>query len=216
MLYNKIINDVKDGKNGNKFDENKIETLKKNLIKYMDDLMVRITYILNRKISQEYKQSLSGEESKEKEIYQKIGFYSDLPIFKIDFNTRVFLGEKIFEENNKNNFGYLILKTLAEDVPCEIKKKVGSNIVLSGGITMLDGFYQRFVDEVNYIANNNNEFMRLKGIKDDLRVHKIIYPRNILSWVGASLLIGVKKSDFPGNEINNDEELTKIIEQLKI
>ena len=45
--------------------------------------MVRISYILNRKVSQEYKQQISsGEEVKEKEVFTKIGFYYDLPLFK--------------------------------------------------------------------------------------------------------------------------------------
>ena len=125
MLYNIIINDVKNGNNGNKFDEKKLGILQKNIIQYIDDIMVRISYILNRKVSQEYKQQInSGEEVKEKEVLTKIGFYYDLPLFKIDFNTRIIVGEKLFGENSENNFAYIILKTLAEDVPCEIRKKI--------------------------------------------------------------------------------------------
>ena len=191
--------------------------------------MVRISYILNRKVSQEYKQQInSGEEVKEKEVFTKIGFYYDLPLFKIDFNTRIIVGEKLFGENNENNFGYIVLKTLAEDVPCEIRKKIGSNIILSGGLTMLEGFYQRFLDEINFIVENNREFIRLKGIKNDLKIHKIIYPRNIITWVGASLFFGFNKINYPRNEINretkenyvekkiNVDELNKIFDNLKI
>lgn len=229
VLYNIIINDVKERKNGNQLNENDFEILKKNLVKYIDDIMVRISYILNRKVSQEYKQIKSGEENKEKEKHIQIGFYSDLPLFKIDFNTRVILGEKLFEENNENNLAFLILKTLNENVPCEIRKKIGSNIVLSGGLTMLEGFYQRFLDEINFIADNKKEFIRLKGIRNVLRVNRIIYPRNILTWVGASLFLGnCKKNNFSGNEINREirenipdkkidnDELKKIFENLRI
>ena len=230
VLYSIIINDVKERKNGNQLNENDFEILKKNLVKYIDDIMVRISYILNRKVSQEYKQINSGEENKEKEKHIQIGFYSDLPLFKIDFNTRVILGEKLFEENNENNLAFLILKTLNENVPCEIRKKIGSNIVLSGGLTMLEGFYQRFLDEINFIADNNKEFIKLKGIRNNLRVNKIIYPRNILTWVGASLFLGnnKNKNNFTGNEINREirenipdkkidiDELKKIFENLRI
>ena len=233
MIYNIIINDVKNGNNGNKFDEKKLEILQKNIIQYIDDIMVRISYILNRKVSQEYKQQISsGEEVKEKEVFTKIGFYYDLPLFKIDFNTRIIVGEKLFGENSENNFAYIVLKTLAEDVPCEIRKKIGSNIILSGGLTMLEGFYQRFLDEINFIADNNREFLRLKGIRKDLRVHRIIYPRNLLKWVGASLFFGNNRNNFPGNEINREvkeegekkivnkkmdnDELNKLFDNLKI
>ena len=231
MIYNIIINDVANGKNGNKIDEKKLEILKKNLAKYIDDLMVRISYILNRKVSQEYKQIIKGEEPKEKENHFKIMLYEDLPKFKINFNTRVVVGEKLFEENSNCNFAYLILKTLAENVPCEIRRKIGSNIILSGGLTMLEGFFQRFLDELNFIVDNNQEFKKLKGIRNDLRVHKIIYPRNILTWVGASLFFGNNKSTYPENEINREflddekknmskkidiDELNKIFDNLKI
>ena len=193
--------------------------------------MVRISYILNRKVSQEYKQTIKGEESKEKENHFKIMLYEDLPKFKINFNTRVVVGEKLFEENSNCNFAYLILKTLAENVPCEIRRKIGSNIILSGGLTMLEGFFQRFLDELNFIVDNNQEFKKLKGIRNDLRVHKIMYPRNILTWVGASLFFGNNKSTYPENEINREylddekknmskkidiDELNKIFDNLKI
>ena len=87
----------------------------------------------------------------------------------------------------------------------ETGRKIGSNIILSGGLTMLNGFYQRFVDEISHIVNNNPEFLRLKGIKDDFHVHKIIFPRNILTWVGASLFLNVNNLNSSGNEINRDE-----------
>ena len=207
ILYNKIISEVESGKNGNKLDEKNIEILKKNLIKYIDDIMVRITYILNRKVSQEYKQMINAkDEQKEKEKILKILLYKDLPMFKIGEWTRVLIGETLFEENNENNFAFNVLKILDENVPCEIRRKIGSNIILSGGLTMLAGFYQRFCDEINFIVDNDSRFIKLKGIRKDLRVHKIIYPRNLLTWVGASLLIGKNKNCFPGNEINREEK----------
>ena len=232
MLYNKIINDVESGKNGNKLDEKNLELLKKNLIKYIDDIMVRITYILNRKVSLEYRNIINSKEEQKENII-KLWFYDDLPKIKIGEWTRVLIGEKIFGENDENNFAYIVLKTLDENLPCEIRRKIGSNIILSGGLTMLDGFYQRFNDEINFIIDNNNKFLKLKGIRKDLRVHKIIYPRNILAWVGASLLFGSNKNSFPRNEVNREEkeieegkkivskkididELNKIFDNLKI
>ena len=91
---------------------------------------------------------------------------------------------------------------------------------------MLNGFFQRFVDEINYIVNNQ-EFLRLKGIKDDLHVHKIIYPRNILTWVGASLFLNFNNLNFEGNEINRKEndvmdndlietEISTLLDNLRI
>ena len=213
MLYNIILSDRKGIEI---IPEQEQEIFKKNLVNHMDDIMVRVSYIMNKKVSNEYKKALELEqatpsESKKKGQYSKISFYDDLPTFSISFDSRVIVGEKLFGENNEDNLAYIVLKTLLENVPCEIRRKVGSNIILSGGMTMLNGFYQRFIDEITYIANNNPQFMRLKGIKDDLHVHKIIFPRNILTWVGASLYLSFNNSlNFAGNEINRDEKNDKI------
>ena len=199
FLYNIICNDKK----GMDIVPNaEIESFKKKLVQHMDDILVRVSYIMNKKVSNEYKNTEKKEN--EKEIYSNVSFYDDLPAFNISFNSRIIVGEKLFGENSESNFAYIILKTLLENVPCEIRRKIGSNIILSGGLTMLNGFYQRFVDEINYVVNNP-EFTRLNGIKNDLHVHKIIYPRNILTWVGASLFLDFNNLNFVGNEINREE-----------
>ena len=211
MLYNIILNDKVGIENIRPIDE---VNFKKKLIKYIDDILVRVSYIMNKKVSDEYKQVYKKEE---KRLNYSINFYEDLPIFNMSFNSRIIVGEKLFGANSEDNLAYLVLKILLEKVPCEIRRKVGSNIILSGGITMLNGFYQRFVEEIDFIANNNQEFTRLKGIKGDLHVHKIIFPRNILTWVGASLLMNFNDINFAGNEIsrNENEEKEKVEKNLE-
>ena len=221
FLYNIICNDKKGMEIVPSIET---ESFKKKLVKHMDDILVRISYIMNKKVSNEYKETEKKEN--EKEIYSNVNFYDDLPTFNVSFNSRIIVGEKMFGENSEINFAYIILKTLLEHVPCEIRRKIGSNIILSGGLTMLNGFYQRFVDEINYIVNNP-EFIRLNGIKNDLHVHKIIYPRNLLTWVGASLFLNFNNLNFAGNEINREEndnvdkdftesELLNLLDNLRI
>ena len=222
LLYNIILNDKK-GLEIVKSED--MDKFKKNLTKHMDDILVRISYIMNKKVSSEYKQINRGEK---KEIYSNISFYDDLPSFNISFNSRVIVGEKLFEENSESNLAYIVLNTLLNKVPCEIRRKVGSNIVLNGGMTMLNGFYQRFVDELSFVMDNNQEFKRLKGIQDDLHVHKIIFPRNLLTWVGASIFLNFNNLNFAGNEINRNEnegetdkiavegEITNLLDNLRI
>ena len=208
MLYNIILNDKKGLEIIPKQQQ---DIFKKKLVNHMDDIMIRILYIMNKKVSDEYKKGLEPvSDPKKKGGYSKVSFYDDLPVFSINFDSRIIVGERLFGENREDNLAYIVLKTLLEDVPCEIRRKVGSNIILSGGITMLNGFYQRFIDEISYIVNNNPQFLRLKGIKDDLHVHKIIFPRNILTWVGASLFLSFSNNvNFSGNEINRPEKNDK-------
>ena len=227
MLYNIILNDKK-GLEIIPTQEQDI--FKKRLVNHIDDIMVRVSYIMNKNVSDEYKKGLEQEQAKEhkKKSYSKLSFYDDLPVFSISFDTRIIVGERLFGENSEDNLAYILLKALLENVPCEIRRKVGSNIILSGGMTMLNGFYQRFLDEINYIVNNNPQFLRLRGIKDDLHVHKIIFPRNILTWVGASLFLNLNNTNFEGNEINRNEneenvnkdtietELVSLLDNLRI
>ena len=203
-----------------------MESFKKKLVKHMDDILIRVSYIMNKKVSDEYKNELENKDPAKKVIYSNISYYDDIPAFNISFNSRVIVGEKLFGENSEENLAYIVLKTLLEKVPCEIRRKIGSNIILSGGMTMLNGFFQRFVDEISFVINNNPEFLRLKGIKDDLHVHKIIFPRNILTWVGASLFLNFNNLNFGGNEINRNEknvnkdtvetEIMNLIDNLRI
>ena len=226
MLYNIILNDKKGLEI---IPTQQQDIFKKKLVNHMDDIMIRILYIMNKKVSDEYKKGLEPvSDPKKKGGYSKVSFYDDLPVFSINFDSRIIVGERLFGENREDNLAYIVLKTLLEHVPCEIRRKVGSNIILSGGITMLNGFYQRFIDEISYIVNNNPQFLRLKGIKDDLHVHKIIFPRNILTWVGASLFLNLNNTNFEGNEINRNEneenvnkdtietELVSLLDNLRI
>jgi actin-related protein len=220
MLFNMIINDKK-GMEIVRISEQ--ESFKKNSVKHIDDILIRVSYIMNKTVSEEYKKTENL-----KEMYSNVSFYEDLPAFNISFKSRIIVGERLFGENSEENLAYIILKTLLEKVPCEIRRKIGSNIILSGGLTMLNGFYKRFLDEISFIVNNNPEFLRLKGIKDDLHVHKIIFPRNILTWVGASLFLNLNNTNFEGNEINRNEneenvnkdtietELVSLLDNLRI
>ena len=220
MLFNMIINDKK-GMEIVRISEQ--ESFKKKLVKHIDDILIRVSYIMNKTVSEEYKKTENL-----KEMYSNVSFYEDLPAFNISFKSRIIVGERLFGENSEENLAYIILKTLLEKVPCEIRRKIGSNIILSGGLTMLNGFYKRFLDEISFVVNNNPEFLRLKGIKDDLHVHKIIFPRNILTWVGASLFLNLNNTNFEGNEINRNEneenvnkdtietELVSLLDNLRI
>jgi hypothetical protein len=53
------------------------------------------------------------------------------------------------------------------------------------------------------------EFEQITTLKDSIRFHKILFPRNCLTWIGASLLanfdkisfkyVGITKEEYEGN-----------------
>lgn len=50
------------------------------------------------------------------------------------------------------------------------------------------GFTSRFREELLYFLDNFKEFERIKFVKDDIRFTNIVYPPNILNWLGASIV----------------------------
>ena len=177
------------------------DSFKNNLNLYIEDILIKNCVIVNKKISNQLHDNsikLTGEDK-----YSLIDGYKNLLIFKISFVKRVLIGEQLFKEK-EGNISYEILKILLNKVPCEIKRKICSNIILSGGMCMLLGFYQRFIDEINEFLLNE-EFQRLNTIKNDIKIHKIIYPRNCLCWVGASLISNFENVNFSNREIIKDE-----------
>lgn len=173
--------------------------------RYIEDIVIRTTVIVNKKVSNELL-------SKEKENplrgindYTKINCYKDLPEFLLSFENRVLIGEELFDEGREVNLAAEVLRVLCNEVPCEIRKKIASNIILSGGMTMLFGFFNRFCDEIQLLLNEV-EFKKLQFIKEYVNVHKIIFPRNCLCWIGASLITNFEKLNFSGREISKDDQ----------
>jgi actin-related protein len=50
-----------------------------------------------------------------------------------------------------------------------------------------------------------NEFEELTNLKDVLRFHKIIFARNCLTWIGASLLTNFDKTNFKQMGVTKEE-----------
>ena len=179
-----------------------LNSFKNNLNLYIEDILIKNCVIVNKKISNQLlddSSKLVGDDN-----YSLIDEYKNLLPFKISFVKRVLIGEKLFDEK-EGNISYEVLKILLNKVPCEIKRKICSNIILSGGMCMLLGFYQRFIDEINEFLLNE-EFQRLNTIKNDIKIHKIIYPRNCLCWVGASLVSNFENVNFSNREIIKDQQ----------
>lgn len=141
---------------------------------------------------------------------------------------RIQLGEFLFgnsDESNEVNLSYLLLKVIS-GLPLSLRAKLPANIVLSGGGSMSFGFYRRFVEEIEFCLENVEEFKILSKMKEKINVHKLIYPRNCLSWLAgilielkfiflASVLTNYDKLIFDELSIKYDEGNEKIENILK-
>lgn len=204
LLEKKLKKLILEDKNGIKgIPEDNINNFSDKLNQFIEDILIRTTVIVNKKVSNELKEkenSLKGPND-----YTKISCYKDLPEFSLSFENRVNIGEEIFDQEREVNLAYEVLNILCNKVPCEIRKKISSNIVLSGGMTMLFGFFNRFNDEIKDLVKLK-EFKKIQFIKDAIKVHKVIFPRNSLTWIGASLIMNFEKLNFSGRQITKDDQ----------
>jgi len=195
----------------NYFKDNKpriknIDQLNNGVIKHLGDLLVRSAICLNKKLSASIKTPTEAPKIKGDKDHCRVDIYNELPDFQINFTSRIDLGEKLFGEfeTDEANVAYTLLKVI-QKTPCEIRKTLVQNIVLSGGTSMILGCYKRFVEEINYIISNNKEFEDIRVLKDIIKLHKILFPRNYLTWIGASILSSFDKFNFKSFTITKEE-----------
>lgn len=212
FLKNAIIEEnITNGKKRIKHPEN----FSSGLIKYLDDLLIRCAICVNKKISTLLQDPNEESKLKSEHEYSKVDYCKDLQDFQISFLARVKLGEKLFgnPEDEEFNIAYSLLKVLSK-INCEDRKKLSQNIVLSGGTTMLMGFYRRLIDEINFWIESE-EFKEIKNLQNFIKIHKVIFPRNCLTWIGASLLSSFEKLNLKQLTINR-EDFEQTEESLKV
>jgi actin-related protein 10 len=191
---------------------NDTESFSNNIIKYLDDLVVKSTICVNKKLSMSIKEDenkLKGDQD-----FSKIDYCKDVQDFQISFLTRVVLGETFFGDANNEeiNIAYSLLKVIL-DLKNEDRRKLSQNIVLSGGSSMLMGFYKKLIDEIIYLLNYT-EFEELKNLKENIKIHKIIFPRNCLTWIGASILSNYERYNIKNYSITKEDLENKSIEKI--
>ena len=88
-------------------------------------------------------------------------------------------------DSNQHNIAAGVLKSLLK---CDIDTRKGliNNIILCGGGSMIPGFQERFEEELLNLLDDE-DFSKLKGLKDFMRVVESPYPRNLLNWIGGSV-----------------------------
>lgn len=200
-----------------------VEQFSTNIIQYLDDLVVRSALCLNKKMSNLIKDTI--EESRIKNDFSKVDFYKDVQDFQLNLLSRIKLGEKFFGdvEEEEFNIAYSLLEVISK-IPNEDRKKLCQNILICGGGSMITGFYKRLVDEVNSLLEidqtKHSAFSELHLIKNYIKFHKVIFPRNCLTWIGGSLIsnyekISMKNLTITKEDIDNEIQ-TKISPVAKI
>jgi hypothetical protein len=181
------------------------EAFQNGIIKFLNDLVVKCAICVNKKISTLLEDPSEELKLKTELDHSKVDSCKDLQDFYISFLTRVNLGEKLFGniESDEINIAYSLLKVI-KTINCEDRKKLCQNIILSGGTSMIIGFYRRLIEEINYWIESEH-FEDIKKLQNYIKIHKIILPRNCLTWIGASLISGIEKINIKQLSITKEE-----------
>jgi actin-related protein 10 len=77
--------------------------------------------------------------------------------------------------------------------PMDVRPAVVQNVLVVGGGTMLPGFCARLAEELAAEAKRNPRYHSLAPLLEaKLQFAKVCFPRNMLSWAGASLVGGTE------------------------
>jgi len=120
-----------------------IELFSESLNHGLEDILTRSMFCVSRKISNLLKNPT--DYSKLKSEFTKVDYLR--ASFIMTMSKRVQLGTRFFGDYlncEEINFAYELLKCIKK-LACEDRKKLASNIVLNGGLSMTIGFYKRLV-----------------------------------------------------------------------
>lgn len=167
-----------------------------NVISCLNDLLPRSALCVNKNLSILLKDPKEEAKIKNDSDNSKIDFYHNLPDFQISFLSRINIGEKLFGEfeNDSTNIAYSFMQVLLR-LTSEDRKKLCQNVILCGGVSMLLGVQKRFMEEVEMLFDHP-EFKILQPFKSLFKLHKIIFPRNCVTWIGGSLISNFERLNF--------------------
>lgn len=113
--------------------------------------------------------------------------YKDL---KISYHTVVASMEIFFDQHERSeniNLAWMICNSLL-NMSLTNRILACQNLILVGGLFMIPGVKKRLVEEIYYTIDNIQKYQELQSLKEAIKIEKSIYPPNIQTWIGASLL----------------------------
>jgi len=98
--------------------------------------------------------------------------------------------EVLFQmDNDEINLATLLLDALLQS-PIDSRKELASNIIVTGGTSMLPGFRHRLLKEMYEVVKTIQAYEKLKGC--EFHVHNPPTLPNTVSWLGGSLVAAIQ------------------------
>jgi actin-related protein 10 len=113
--------------------------------------------------------------------------YKDL---SISYHTVVASMEVFFDQHERSeniNLAWMICNSLL-NMSLTNRILAIQNLILTGGVFMIPGIKKRLIEEIHYTIDHIPRYQELRSLKEVLKIERSVYPPNIQTWIGASLL----------------------------
>lgn len=162
------------------------------LSKNINDILTRLLICPNSKVIEDFGEDDMNKyksESNSLNITYK-GEEGSINL-NISLLSRISLIESLFDSVVKTDLEFSESLNIIEKITellsnssSEVRNKVAQNIILTGGINNCIGLHKRISDDLKK-AIQLKENSHLQSLSNKLNVHKILYSRNCLSWIGG-------------------------------
>lgn len=191
----------------------------------IEDIKLRCCFVTNFSRARMINDELKSKNITSYDDYNKLDFkfapdceYNLLNniVLNIPGYLRETLFELMFKQECCQTIANLILDTILK-CPIDLRVEMTSNIVLTGGTCMLNGFKNRLVDELNFLINQSDANQYGKDYLNDLPYKKLRFHappchENYTTWLGGSIfgaletldLYSIANSKFKDNEKLSD------------
>ena len=107
-------------------------------------------------------------------------------------NFRV--SEYLFEDSDNIVLQFLLFLI---NIPTDLRIYIVNNIIPVGGFCLINRFFYRFKDELNYFVRKNEYFAKhfTQDFVDNFNFVHNGYPSNLVSWAGAAIFLKLIKKD---------------------
>jgi len=125
---------------------------------------------------------------------------------RIPGKARSEVAEILFDSKNSKSVTVAVAQSLRK-CPLDVRRRLISSILPSGGVPQLPGFQKRLGQEFKSLVETNPEYANLKDLSNSVRFSKVNFQSNCLIWNGAQIFRSLRppKSAFINRpKVEND------------
>ncbi len=105
----------------------------------------------------------------------------------INYYENFKVGDYLFEDSSNVSFEFLLFLL---EIPNHLRNYLINNIVPVGGFCLINKFFLRFKEELEYFVKENEKFSKQfnKSFIENFNFINNKYPSNLINWAGGEFI----------------------------